>query len=280
VTFIMDSKGLMMPLGVRFLLWLALLPVLAIRADVMIAYEFAERGAEIPGARRSHAFDRGRRMVLQVRGNRGSIAMGGFRVVVDLGKQDTIVINSTTKTFTRIPLMELMDDGPNIPLQFRRTGRVDRIEGVQAEQWDSTGTDDVFERHVTELWLPKSEGAQGSPALAEFARFRAGYVLTSDFAPFYTTPPEGATGITGMIRELLQRPLRLRMRVASYLVKPVTNGILAGLDPNTPLSELKQDIIGLSTATIENSFFLPPAGYREAPFTEVLKLPPLDQSRP
>ena len=48
-------------------------------------------------------------------------------------------------------------------------------------------------------------------------------------------------------------------------------GVAAGLDPNAPLLEISQEVVGLSVDPVDDALFQVPADYQTATLEEVLK---------
>lgn len=237
----------------RFAALLLLLPV--IRADVTIHYQTSVSTSAIlpPEAAAQLKKMGGGAMIMVVKGNKGSIAVGDFISITDLASQTSTFLNAANKTFATAGLneydqakimsqlmpaksQELANMARNIEMKVesKKTGRTERIHGILTEERQivmtmsaKAATDQEsagqLMRLVIGLWNPVPGEAARVPALGEWQRFTAlsktaldpAAIIQQILDPF---TPGMAHGYDALAKELLENGnLSLRVRTSVYV---------------------------------------------------------------
>jgi hypothetical protein len=181
-------------------------------------------------------------------------------------------------------------------LESRTTGRTATIQGIQTEEREFVLTLDMpipggpatpapFLKMVMQVWIAKPEETQGVPALQELKKYRtsAGSAinLVGTIKQVLAAMPGLGDNISSMIEEMSNES-SISLRTHSEIVMPVLalliqqapqagRGLPAGLDPNAPLLEISQEVVGLSVDAVDDAIFQIPADYQPATLEEVLK---------
>jgi hypothetical protein len=182
-------------------------------------------------------------------------------------------------------------------LESRSTGRTATIQGIQTEEREFTLTMDMavpggppttapFMKMVMQVWIAKPEEAQRVPALQEFKKYRtsagSGMNLVQTIKQVLSAIPGMGDNIGAMIEEM-SNDSSISLRTHSEIVIPLLallsqqapqqagRGLPAGLDPNAPLMEISQEVVGLSVDPVDDTIFQVPADYQAATLEEVLK---------
>ena len=185
----------------------------------------------------------------------------------------------------------------NIETKFesKNTGRKETIQGILAEERQivmtmsaKAATDQEnpgqLMRMVLNIWSAAPSEAARVPALGEIERFSALTQTAMDPSAMIQQllgPYSGmAKGYDAMAKELLDhRTLVLRTHVSVYvpsMAQTVTALARTGrqvpaFNPASPLTEMTQEVVELSTAPVNASAFEVPSGYRESTVGEILK---------
>ena len=192
-------------------------------------------------------------------------------------------------------------------LESRSTGRSATIQGIQTEEREFVLTVDMpvpggpatpapFLKMVMQVWIAKPEETLGVPALQELKKYRtsAGSAmnLVGTIKQLLAAMPGLGDNLSSMIEEMSNES-SISLRTHTEIVMPVLalliqqapqqagRGLPAGLDPDAPLLEISQEVVGLSVDPVDDALFQVPADYQTATLEEVLKgavsAPPLPQ---
>jgi hypothetical protein len=180
-------------------------------------------------------------------------------------------------------------------LESKNTGRTETIHGILAQERQivmttsmKAATDQekpgVMSRMVVEIWTAAPGEAARVPALGEIDRFNALSKTAMDPTTMIQQMLGSYTGVTkgydALAKELLDRPsLVLRTRVRVYMPAMAQAATaLAGagrkvpeFDPNGPLTEIKQELVEISTAPVNDAAFEVPVGYQQSTMLEILR---------
>jgi hypothetical protein len=174
------------------------------------------------------------------------------------------------------------------------TGRTAVIQGVEAEEREiviSIGGPAIpnmpagpLVRMVMQMWTAKPGEVLRIPAIRELT----GYSLWSYATMNPTAGIEGmmklmpglADTVTPLMKEMQKGTTILRTHVEMFM--PMMAAMLkqmpaganptgGSLDPDAPLMQMNTEAVELSSATVPDSVFQIPEGYREAPASDVVK---------
>jgi len=284
-------------------------PVL--RADVIIRYthDFKTSSPQVSGAMPSALMPQF--TVIKVKGKKAYSDVGVFESVLDAGTGQITLMDAARKRFAKAAFQDYLNQiEPVVPskdalpedaqkalaamkssVAFKKTGRTDVIQGVQAQETEVTFTVDMampegipqngpLIKMVMQLWTAQPEEALRHPALRELNEFRA---YSSYFANPMDALPKILANMPGSSQDLisgLQKlsedgALMLRFHMSAFMpmvAQMAQQGHpVPGLDANGPLMEMTTEIAEISTAAIEDSVFEIPAGFTAAPIGEVMK---------
>ncbi|HEV8416923.1 MAG TPA: hypothetical protein VGQ49_25225 [Bryobacteraceae bacterium] len=182
-------------------------------------------------------------------------------------------------------------------LESRSTGRSATIQGIQTEEREFVLTVDMpvpggpatpapVLKMVMQVWIAKPEETLGVPALQELKKYRtsAGSAmnLVGTIKQLLAAMPGLGDNLSSMIEEM-SNDNSISLRTHTEIVMPVLalliqqapqqagRGFPAGLDPNAPLLEISQEVVGLSADPVDDALFQVPADYQTATLEEVLK---------
>lgn len=182
-------------------------------------------------------------------------------------------------------------------LESRSTGRSATIQGIQTEEREFVLTVDMpvpggpatpapFLKMVMQVWIAKPEETLGVPALQELKKYRtsAGSAmnLVGTIKQLLAAMPGLGDNLSSMIEEMSNES-SISLRTHTEIVMPLLalliqqapqqagRGLPAGLDPNAPLLEISQEVVGLSVDPVDDALFQVPADYQTATLEEVLK---------
>jgi hypothetical protein len=182
-------------------------------------------------------------------------------------------------------------------LESRSTGRSATIQGIQTEEREFVLTVDMpvpggpatpapFLKMVMQVWIAKPEETLGVPALQELKKYRtsAGSAmnLVGTIKQLLAAMPGLGDNLSSMIEEM-SNDNSISLRTHTEIVMPVLalliqqapqqagRGLPTGLDPNAPLLEISQEVVGLSADPVNDALFQVPADYQTATLEEVLK---------
>ncbi len=182
-------------------------------------------------------------------------------------------------------------------LESRSTGRSATIQGIQTEEREFVLTVDMpvpggpatpapFLKMVMQVWIAKPEETLGVPALQELKKYRtsAGSAmnLVGTIKQLLAAMPGLGDNLSSMIEEMSNES-SISLRTHTEIVMPLLalliqqapqqagRGLPAGLDPNAPLLEISQEVVGLSADPVDDALFQVPADYQTATLEEVLK---------
>jgi len=182
-------------------------------------------------------------------------------------------------------------------LESHSTGRTATIQGIQTEEREFVLTLDMpvpggpatpapFLKMVMQVWIAKPEETRGVPALQELKKYRtsAGSAmnLVGTIKQVLAAMPGLGDNISSMIEEMsidssisLRTHTEIVMPVLALLIQQAPQqagrALPAGLDPNAPLLEISQEVVGLSADPVDDVIFQVPADYQTATLEEILK---------
>lgn len=181
-----------------------------------------------------------------------------------------------------------------ITTDSRLTGRKDEIRGIQAEEHEiviSVAAPSVpnappgpMIKIVMQVWMARPENLSGVPALREFIASGVQSLGSMDpgesIQKLMSQFPGLADGLGPLMKELTaSHSLTLRMHVDIFM--PIMailarqraaggDNPFANVDPDAPLMEMNQELVEISDAPIDDSFFVIPEGYTAVPLAEIM----------
>jgi hypothetical protein len=263
----------------------------------------------LPGAPlASPMFDNMRDMVVRIKGNKAYSMQGNLSSIMDLTTQDMILIDAPNKRFAKVAAAQYTEQIkaaiPAIPaaataalasmktsVDSRSTGRTAAIQGIQSEEHEFVMTIDMpaggpaqagpMIKMLMQIWTAKPEEAQRVPALQEFRAYSASASASANPAEMVkqllSALPGMGEGLSAMIAEMSKSgstSMRMHTEVTMpFLAAMAQQGIPLppGMDPAKPLMEMNQELVELSTETLDEALFQVPEGYQPATLEEILK---------
>jgi hypothetical protein len=178
----------------------------------------------------------------------------------------------------------------------KATGATATISGVESEERQLELTIDTppmpnmpegpMMRMVMHIWTAKQSEIMKNPAIRELA----GYNLYSysvmnpvgTMEKMFQQMPGFGDAFAGMMKEMktggtpavmrMQMELFMPMIAAMAKNNPQAAAMFGNFDGNSPMLTMTQDVSELSTATVPDSVFQIPDGYKSAPPADILKV--------
>ncbi len=258
---------------IRYLLIAATFVSGAIRADVTIRYKRDLKAVmPMPVTDGTEA--------IYMKGNKGSSASGDLTTIMDFARQEITLIDTVRKKYATVPASEYgakiavavpqAGAGPGsvkTKADSRKTGRTEVILGIQAEERED----------LISMEMPMPAGAQGgmtmklvtdvwTAAPGESLRVPAIRQLTAGFnlwQKYFMNPAEmigrAMPGMASLVEEMSKdQSVILRTNMAIYMSS----------NP-AAFMEMKQEVVEISTAPLDDSLFRIPQDCSAAPFEEV-----------
>jgi hypothetical protein len=242
--------------------------------------------------------------VIRIKGDKAYTSIGKFSFITDFATNQVTYIDSENSRFATVPVGELAsklaDSMPQLPkqaaglnnmfkadVQSRKTGRSEVIRGVRAEEYevivaltlslpDVPANSGPAVRMIMQIWRANAEEAASNPALAEFMRYSSrseSSMNPADVMRKLTGPLQSLGQSFSAIREEMMKEkspaLRIHMEESSPMLALAPQG--AGGGPASPLVSFDQEMVEFSTAPVEDSVFLTPAGFKNVALEEILK---------
>ena len=266
--------------------------------------------AGIPGLPTGPGLDFGglRDMVVRVKGNKAFSMQGNLSSVMDLTTQDLTLIDAPNKRFAKVAsglyAAQVKAAMPALPanasaalasmktsLDSRATGRTAVIQGIQSEEHEFVLTMEMppgappqagpLMKMLIQVWTAKPEEAQRVPALQEIRNYTAS--ASSALNPMemirqvLSALPGLGDSLGSVIGEMSKSgsmSLRVHTEVTMpFLAAMAQQGVPlpAGFDAAAPLMQMNQELVELSTDTLDDSLFQVPQDYLPASLEEILK---------
>jgi hypothetical protein len=253
----------------------------------------------------------GQGMFLQFKNGKAVSKFGNMTSVVDYASKQVTLIDTEHKSYATLPVSEFTDQMaatvkaimPAMPDEAKKamaemktsvTSKAvessDVIQGVQADEKEMVmtvampGGTGMTMKMVFRIWTAKPSETLRVQAIRELTGYNL-YAnqfmnpVESMKKMFEMFPGMGDT-LKDMVDNLAQnKAFVLRVKVANYmqfspemLQKMGGNSPFgAGYDPNVPLSEMTQEVVELSTASVDAAAFQVPEGFQTAPAGDMLK---------
>lgn len=245
--------------------------------------------------------------VLRLKDGKGFSTAAGYNSITDFTTQEITILDNATSRYAKLKASQLSGAlagaAPKLPAEAlaamasmktdvspaRLTGRTAAIQGVETEEREviiSIATPALpnissgpMIRMVLQMWTAKPGEVLRVPAIRELT----GYSLWS----WATMNP--TSGMEGMMKQMLGfadfiEPLMTEMQKGTTVMRthmdmfmPAMAGMLkqlpggAGFDPDTPLMQMNQEAVELSTAPVPVSVFQIPEGFHEADASDVIQ---------
>ena len=277
----------------------------ALRADVTIRYKTEIKSAvPMPGGIAGLG-----NTAIRMKGNKGYMEAGGFTMVVDFARQELTLIDPAGRKYATIPAAEygksMAAAMPEMPAEAaqaafgsmksksesRKTGRMDTIQGVAAEEREVTfqmemplpegaNMPPMAMKMVMQVWAAKPGEALRVPAIRELSGFNLWQKYFLDPAETFGKMVPQAGGMASLFAEM-QKDQSVMLRTHMSMFMPSMAALMARMSgqpepraaappAETPFMEMNQEVVELSTAPVDEALFRIPEGFTAAPFGEVM----------
>jgi hypothetical protein len=244
--------------------------------------------------------------VIQIKGDKAYTRSGKFAFITDFATNQLTYVDTANMRYATVPAAEfaskLASSMPPLPaaaaglagmfkadVQSRKTGRSETIRGVSADEYEVVMTLNAsvpnlpasggpMMRIVMRIWRANASDAAANPAFSEFMRFSnrsESFMNPADFMGKLAGPLQSLGQSVSAIRDELMKQnspvLRMHMEETSPILAALGQAVPAGFDPAAPLVALDQEVVEFSATPVEDSVFLPPAGFAKVAIEEILK---------
>lgn len=257
--------------------------------------------------------------VIYMKGNKGATVSSGETIVADFAKNEITLIDAERKKYVVIPASEYgsrmaemmpqagagaqMLGSMQTKCDSNKTGRTELIQGVQAEESEHTCSVEMKlpegmqqaagamvgfgMKFVTHVWSASPSERARVPALWQLSGYELWQKL---FMNPTQTVGKMMGGMSPMMEDLRKdQSATLRLTMDMYMKMPSVPGITAA--PSEPTMKMTQEMVGLSTAPLDDSLFQVPADYVATTFgdftngmmqarMQAMKAPKLPASQP
>jgi hypothetical protein len=245
--------------------------------------------------------------VLRLKDSKGFSTAAGYNSITDFTTQEITLLDASTSRYAKLKASQLAGAlagaAPKIPAEAlavmaamkteaspaKLTGRTAVIQGVETEEHEIvisiTGPalpnmpPGPMVRMVMQMWTAKQGEVLRVPAIRELT----GYALWS----WATMNP--TAGMEGMMKQMpgfaeilepimnetqkgttvMRTHIEMFMPAMAAMLKELPGG--EGFDPNTPLMQMNQEAVELSTAPVPGSVFQIPADFHEADASDLIE---------
>jgi len=281
-----------------------------LRADATLHYHTdVKTAAGVPGLPAGMPDLGGMRdMLVRIKGNKAYSTQGNLTSIMDLTTQDMTFIDNVHKRFAKVSASQYAEHVksamPVMPTEARTalasmktsvdsriTGRTATIQGIQAEEHEFVLTMDLppgappgagpLMKMLMQIWTAKPEEAQRVPALLEFHNYTA--AATSTMNPMemvkqvFSVLPGLGDSLGSMIADMSKSgamSMRTHTEVSMpFLAAMAQQGVPLppGFDASAPVIQLNQELVELSTDSVDAALFEIPPDYQSATLEEILK---------
>jgi len=249
-----------------------------------------------------------RDMVVRIKGNKAYSTQGNMTSIMDLTTQDMTLIDTVHKRFAKVSASQYAEQVkaaiPAIPseartalasmktsVDTRSTGRTATIQGIQAEEHEFVLTMDLppggppqagpLMRMLMQIWTAKPEETQRVLALQEVQNYTAS--ATSTMNPMemvkqvFSALPGLGDSFESMIADM-SKSGSTSMRVHTEVTMPFLAAMAQqgvplppGFDAASPVIQMNQELVELSTDPVDGALFEIPQDYLPASLEEILK---------
>jgi hypothetical protein len=243
--------------------------------------------------------------VIRIKGDKAYASMGKFSSITDFANNQVTYIDSENSRFATVPAKEfaskLANSMPQLPpqaaglsnmlkadVQSRKTGRSEVIRGIRAEEYEVIvaltltmpnlpTSNGPAVRMVMQIWRANAEDAATNPAFSEFMRFSSrseSSMNPADVLRQLAGPLQSFGQSVGAIRDEMMKEKSPALRIHMEESSPMLSALAprqTGVDPAAPLMSFDQEMVDFSTEPVEDSVFLPPAGFKSVALEEILK---------
>ena len=282
-----------------------------LRGDATLRYRTdVKTAAGVPGLPGGGIPDLGgmRDMVVRIKGNKAYSTQGNMTSIMDLTTQDMTLIDNVHKRFAKASASQYAEQVkaamPVMPTEARtalasmktsvdtrNTGRTATIQGIQAEEHEFVLTMDLppggppqagpLMKMLMQIWTAKPEEALRVPVLQEFQNYTAS--ATSTMNPMemvkqvFSALPGLGDSLGSMIADM-SKSGSMSMRVHTEVTMPFLAAMAQqgvplppGFDPSSPVIQMNQELVELSTDPVDGALFEIPQDYLPASLEEILK---------
>ncbi len=245
-----------------------------------------------------------------IRGGKTRMKFGQLTMIADTPNGRVILLDTATSHFANIAVSQFLDETTRILTQApaaasavlasmkvdssaRLTGRTEQIHGIQAEEHEITmslsaalgPTTPVttFMKMITQIWMATPEETARNPAIREFIDANAQTLPGMDsgdaILKAFSQLPSLGESLSSMTKEMNnRRSVRLRSNVQIFVPilatlaaqMPAPGGTPVNFDANSPVAEMTDELVEISSAAIADSMFQVPSGYTAAPVEDLM----------
>jgi len=282
-----------------------------LRGDATLRYHTdVKTAAGVPGLPAGGGPDLAgmRDMLVRIKGNKAYSTQGNLTSIMDLTTQDMTLIDTVHKRFAKVSASQYAEQVkaaiPTIPseartalasmktsVDTRSTGRTATIQGIQAEEHEFVLTMDLppggppqagpLMRMLMQIWTAKPEETQRVLALQEVQNYTAS--ATSTMNPMemvkqvFSALPGLGDSFESMIADM-SKSGSMSMRVHTEVTMPFLAAMAQqgvplppGFDAASPVIQMNQELVELSTDPVDGALFEIPQDYLPASLEEILK---------
>jgi hypothetical protein len=243
---------------------------------------------------------------IRIKGKKAYQVLGKFVSITDLSTNEVTYIDPEGMRFGTAPadqiaaiIAKAMPKGPGTTqsiadmikteVQSRKTGRMETIHGVEAEESEVLVTLNInlpnmpvggpAMKMVIRVWRATEDEIAHNPALGELARYSrltASWMDPGSMLRQLSGPLQGFSQSFGPLFEEMSKDKALLLRTHMDATSPMMavlspQAAPAGIDPNAPLVSTNQEITELSTDPVDESIFRIPEQYRKVELEEIFK---------
>lgn len=245
-----------------------------------------------------------------IRDGKTRTKVGRLTMIADNPNGRVILLDTASSHFADMAASQFLEETTRILMQApaaagevlasmkvdssaRLTGRTEQIHGIQAEEHEITfslsaslGTGapvSPIMKMIMQFWMSTPEETARNPAIREFidsgAQALPGMNSSDAMLKAFSQFPALGASFSSLTKELSnRRSLRIRSHIQIFAPilatlaaqMPAPNGTPVNFDPNSPIAELTDELVELSTAAIADSMFQVPAGYTAAPVADLM----------
>jgi hypothetical protein len=290
---------------------LALFLVIPLFADVTIRYTssyktaFSLAAGQIPEASLAAL---NRPSEIRIKGNKAYQVLGKFVSITDLTTNEVTFIDAEGMRFGTTqanqiaglvakalpqmpPQAKSFADMVKTEVQSRKTGRMEKIHGLDAEETEVTVNINInmpnlpntpgsgpTMKVVMQVWRASQDEIAHNPALTEFVKYSNLTASSMDPLAALRQLPGPMQGLSESFRPVFEEMsrdqallLRTHMEASSPMMSVLMPQGAPGIDPNAPLMSSDQEIAELSADPVDESIFGVPMGYKKVEIEEIFK---------
>src|SRR5215471_18259400 len=242
---------------------------------------------------------------IRIKGNKAYQVLGKYISITDLTTNEVTYVDpegmrfgtvqtdqiasKVSKSLPQLPAQaQSLADMLKTEVQSRKTGRVEKIHGLDAEETEVIVNINVNMpnlpaggpalKMVMQVWRASQEEVARNPALVELVKYSNLTANSMDPLATLRQMPGAMQGLTqsfGPVFEEMGKDKALLLRTHMEASSPMMSILMPqgapGVDPNSPLMSADQEISELSADPIDESIFRVPMGYKKVEIEEIFR---------